>query len=91
MSAPALLADLEAVGIHITREGDNMRVRANPGVLLSPHVDQLRANKPALLRELLQRQIIAALDVEPHDFDRRTYERLCMLWHTEDMKEEFPR
>ena len=28
MTAAALLAELEAAGIHLTREGDNLRVRA---------------------------------------------------------------
>jgi len=91
MSVPALLAELEAAGVHVTFAGDNLRVRANPGVPLSPYVDQIRANKPALLRELLQRRIVAALDVEPHDFDRTAYDRLWVLWHTEDAKEESPR
>jgi hypothetical protein len=88
VSAATLLAELDALGIHLTREGDNIRVRAEPGISLAPYVERIRASKPALLREVLQRRIIAALDVEPHDFDRPAYERLRELWRTEDMKEQ---
>jgi len=88
VTAAALLAELSAAGIHLTREGDNLRVRMRPGTSLNLYTDHIRANKPALLRELLQRRIIEALDVEPEDFDRIAYDRLWVLWHTQDVKEE---
>jgi hypothetical protein len=80
MSASALLDHLLTAGIAITREGDNLRVRALAGVALAPYLDQVRANKPALLRALLQEQITAALHVEARDFDRSAYEELVTLW-----------
>src|SRR5688572_6866588 len=87
MKASALLAELDAAGIHLTREDDNLRVRAERGVSLAPYLERIKANKPALLRELLQRQIVAALDVEPAIFNRIEYDRFWTVWHAENAKE----
>jgi hypothetical protein len=87
---PGLLAQLRSVGITLTREGDHLRVRALPGVALAPHLDQVRANKPALLRALLQEQIMAALTVAPDRFDRDGYRRLVVLWKQHGGEEHEP-
>ena len=87
MNAVTLLADLEAVGIHVSREGDNLKVRGEPGVSLTPYLERIKPHKPTLLRELLQRQIIVALDVAREDFNRTEYDRLWVLWHAQDVKE----
>jgi hypothetical protein len=88
VSAAALLVELAGVGIHLTGEGDNLRVRAEPGISLSPYLERIKPHKSALLKALLQRQIVAALDVTRQGFDRAEYDRLWMLWHTQDAKEE---
>jgi hypothetical protein len=88
VTAATLLAELNETGIHLTREGDNLRVRATPGISLAPYVKRITAQKAALLRELLQRRIIQALDVEPAHFDREEYNHLCVLWHVHESKEE---
>jgi hypothetical protein len=56
VSAAALLAELEAVGIQIIREGDNLRVRGEPGVSLAPYTERLREHKPAILVALGERE-----------------------------------
>jgi hypothetical protein len=88
VSATALLAELEAADIHVNRDGDNLRVHAEPGVSLAPHLDHIASHKPALLKELLQRRIIEALDVEPAHFDRAECDGLWRLWHAHDAKEQ---
>ena len=88
MTAAALLAELEAAGINLTREGDNLRVRAQPGVSLAPYVERIRAHKPELLKEVLQRRIVEALNAEPENFNRAEYDHLWRLWHVQDAKEE---
>jgi hypothetical protein len=85
-----LLADLRAAGVTFAREDDDLRVRAKPGVELAPHLDLVRANKPALLRALLQEQILAALTVAPDRFDRGEYERLVVLWKQHGGEEHEP-
>jgi len=84
MSASALLVELASAGIHLTREGDNLRVRAAPGVSLAPYMERIKAHKPELLKELLQRRIVEAATVEPDAFDRPEYDRLWRLWHAYD-------
>jgi hypothetical protein len=38
--------------------------------------------------ELLKARIIETLDVEPEHFNREEYDRLCVLWHAQNPKEE---
>jgi hypothetical protein len=52
MTAASILADLRVAGITITRDGDNLRLRAAPGVALAPYLEVVRAHKPALLTAL---------------------------------------
>jgi hypothetical protein len=49
MSTRALLADLEAAGVHLTRVGDDLRYETRPGVPIAPYRERILANKPALL------------------------------------------
>jgi hypothetical protein len=65
MSGAALLVEMEGLGIHITREGDTLRVRGKPGVRLAPHRERIVANKPALLAVLREREEVATLGLDP--------------------------
>ena len=87
MIAAALLDDLDATGVRLSLAGDDLRYRTRPGVSIAPYVERIRQDKPALLKELLQRQITAAVTVEPECFNREAYEALCQHWHTLDAKE----
>jgi hypothetical protein len=80
MGAAALLDDLTAAGIRLHREGDRLRAEISPGARLDPFRDQITANKPTLLRELRQREIVAAATAEPAHFDRERYEQLQQQW-----------
>ena len=61
-SAAALLAELEAAGVRITREGTNLCVRGNPGVDRRRIARGIRTHKPGLLAELtpLDAELIAS-------------------------------
>jgi hypothetical protein len=91
MSAGDLLAALADAGITVSRVGDDLKVRGAPGVALAPHLDRIRAHKRELLRELLQRAIRDALDVERKDFDQQHYAALCQRWNAETALEETAR
>jgi hypothetical protein len=77
----ALLADLEAAGVRLSLAGDDLHYQTRPGVSIAPYRDHIRANKPVLLREVLQRQIVAAVNVEREDFDRLDYDTLWTRYH----------
>jgi hypothetical protein len=82
VNAAALLAELAASGIGLTREGDNLRVRAEPGVSLAPHRERISAHKPTLLAELrLREEIVAAASAAQHAFDRQHFDTLWERWH----------
>ena len=77
MNASALLDDLMDAGILLTRDGNDLIADVFPTADLNPHMEHIKAHKPALLSALkLRERIIAALDVEPTDFDRRHYDDL---------------
>ena len=81
MSAAALVAVLDAAGIYVSRAGDNLRVRAQPGVSLAPSAEDLRQHKQALLAELrLREEIVAAASVSHARFDRARYDELWRRW-----------
>jgi hypothetical protein len=84
VSAAELLADLEAGGLAVTRIGDDLRVRAVPGVRLAPYRERVLEHKPALLTELLQQEIVAAVNVDPNDFDRVAYDHLWLPWRIQE-------
>jgi hypothetical protein len=54
VNAIALLDELRAAGITLSREGDKLRVRAKSGAL-APYRERIAAAKPALLHVLAQR------------------------------------
>lgn len=81
MSAPALLAELEAAGIRLTRDDGDIIATMRPGASLDRYRERIMVHKPSLLAELLKAAILAALDVAPADFDRPAYERLTAQWH----------
>jgi hypothetical protein len=49
VTAAALLAELKAVGIDVSRDGDNLKVRGQPGASLALYTEQIRKHKPELL------------------------------------------
>ena len=65
MSAATLLAKLEAVGVHLIRDGGTLRVRGQPGVNPAPYREQIAANKPALLALMRGREELSALGLDP--------------------------
>lgn len=82
MTAAALLAGLEAAGIHVAGEDDNLRVRANPGISLAPYVEPIREHKPALLALMaLQDEIVRTASAARDAFDRAAYDELWRRWH----------
>jgi hypothetical protein len=88
MSAAALLAQLEAAGVRITREGDTLRVRGMSGVDPAPYREQITAHKPALLALLrLQEEIVATATVATEAFDRQHYDTLWVQWHSLNAQE----
>ena len=56
-----LLAELEAAGVHLTRNDDVLRVRSKPGVDPAPYRERIHEAKPALLALLREREVIADL------------------------------
>ena len=87
MTAAELLTELEAAGVRLTLAGDDLHFRTRPGVSIAPFVDQITAQKTALRKELLQREIVAAVTVAPADFDRRHYDDLWVRWTAVDAGE----
>jgi hypothetical protein len=88
MTAEMLLDELAGLGIHLECEGEAIFADVQEGSDITPHVERIKAHKPALLRELLQRQIMAAVSVEPELFNRDHYDQLCVLWHAHDARGE---
>jgi hypothetical protein len=80
VSAAALLVELNADGVRLSLAGDDLRYQTRPGVSIAPYRDRILENKPALLRELLQREIVAAATAEPARFDRDAYDQLLRRW-----------
>jgi hypothetical protein len=87
MSAPALLAELDAAGIHLRRDGEDLLVEVPAGASLDPFRERIRLHKPAVLAALLKEEIVAALNVEARDFDRPAYLELVALWKRYDWEE----
>jgi hypothetical protein len=81
MSSADLLQELEAGGVHLSRDGDDLIADMRRGASLEPFRERIIANKPALLAELLKAEIIAAVTVAPADFDRAAYLRLMEHWY----------
>jgi hypothetical protein len=81
MRAAVLLTELEAAGIHATRRADTVRVRAAPGVDITPYRERIVQHKPAILIELLQREILEAAAAVGEDFDRDAYDQLWRRWY----------
>lgn len=82
-----LLNDLTTAGFQLHRDGDRVQVIPPSGASLDPFRERIRQNKPALLQELLQAEIIAALDVAPEHFDCQQYDELWQRWHALEAKE----
>jgi hypothetical protein len=80
VNAAVLLLELDAAGVRLWPEGDDLYFQTRPGVSIAPYRDQILASKSALLAELLKARIIKAVIVDPADFDRAAYERLWARW-----------
>ena len=59
MSVSALLAELDAAGVSISRAGESLLVRGASGAGLAPYTERIREAKPALLALLREREAIA--------------------------------
>jgi hypothetical protein len=62
VSIATLLAELDAAGIHLTRQGERLRVRSESGASLAAYTERIREVKPALLALFREREGIADLD-----------------------------
>jgi hypothetical protein len=80
LNAAALLLELDAAGVRLWPEGDDLYFQTRPGVSIAPYREHIMAHKPALLAELLKARIIEAVAVDPANFDRAAYERLWERW-----------
>jgi hypothetical protein len=56
VSAAALLAELAAAGITLTRHGDRLHYQTRPGVRIAPYRERIIESKPALLEALGERE-----------------------------------
>jgi hypothetical protein len=82
VSAAALIDELAAAGIRLTRAGDDLRYQTDAGVSIAPHVDVIRQHKPALLALLrLQEETVKAATMATEAFDRQHYDALWHRWH----------
>jgi hypothetical protein len=88
VSAAEFLARLEAAGVRLSLAGDDLHFQARPGVSITSYQDRIRANKPALLRELLQREIVATVDTEPTQFNRPVFLALWARWQAQGGEEQ---
>lgn len=87
MNTSAFLRELASAGVTLTRNDDRLHYETSPGVSLEPFRAQIVANKPALIRELLQQEIVAAASIDPAHFDRAAYDRLWSRWRELHTKE----
>jgi hypothetical protein len=76
----ALLLELDATGVRLWSEGDDLYFQTRPGVSIAFYRVHIMAHKPALLAELLKTRIIETVTANPADFDRAEYERLWARW-----------
>jgi hypothetical protein len=76
VSAAAFLAELELAGVFLSRDGHDIRFKTRPGIGIAPYGERIIAQKPALLAELLKREITDTVTVDPAEFDRPAYLRL---------------
>ena len=78
-----LLTELEEAGVHLSLAGVDLRYQTRPGVRIDSYKERISSVKKELITELLRREIVAAVDVEPEDFDRPHYDdlwsRYCAL------------
>jgi hypothetical protein len=84
-----LLDELVSLGLRLEREGEVIFAEVDAGVDIAPHIDHIKACKPALLAALgLRERIIQAVTVAPEHFNRAEYDRLWVRWHAQEAKEE---
>ena len=87
MNAAAVLAELNTAGVRLSSAGDDVHYQTRPGVRIAPYRDRIQESKPAILRELLQREIVATVDVEPEHFERQKYDALWARYDALDAGE----
>jgi hypothetical protein len=81
VNALNFLDELASVGIRLTRDDRDLIVDIAPGSSIEPFRDRIAEMKSALVRELLQREIVAAATVKIDQFDRQSYDELVELWN----------
>jgi hypothetical protein len=91
MTAITLLDALAHAGIRLGHDGDELYADVQPGADLEMHRAAIAEHKPALLNVLaLQDAIVAAVTVEPFQFDRPAYDALWARWHALEHEERDP-
>jgi 5-enolpyruvylshikimate-3-phosphate synthase len=88
MSARGLLAELNAAGIRVSRDGDKLKVKARPGVSIDNWIACIRDHRLGLLAEIVKAEVVAAASVEPARFDRSRFDTLMQRWHALDAHED---
>jgi hypothetical protein len=87
MTADGFLDMLAGRGILLVRDGDSIAADVSPDADLACHAQTIRAHKPALLAALaLRARIIAAVTVDPANFDRPAYDALWARWYEENAR-----
>jgi hypothetical protein len=82
VSASAMVDELRAAGIRLSRDGGDLVADVLPGAKLDPYRDRIAQCRPALLAELdLREQIVAAATAAQSAFDRQHYDVLWERWH----------
>jgi hypothetical protein len=87
LSAQVLLRELEDASIRLHRNGDRLRAEIAPTSSLDPYRDRIHQLKPEVLKELLQREIVAAASADPAHFDRDAYDALWSQWRVLEAQE----
>lgn len=80
MSTIDLLAECTAAGISISRDGDDLRIRASRDADLARLATRIRDNKPALHEQLLKQEIMALAHGPTDSFDRERFNTLFAEW-----------
>ena len=81
MSAAALIAELAEAGIRVRLDGSGLVADALPGAELDAYRERIARYKPAILRELLQREVLEAAAAVGDAFDRVAYDALWARWY----------
>jgi hypothetical protein len=76
-----LMTEMASAGIRLLRDGDALRVEIPAGVTIDAYRERLAKHKPAILTELLQREILEAAAAMGDAFDRDAWSALWARWY----------